>query len=50
MLGESLLGLVKSIHIHDPVVIADAKGRIKVDAEKIDPLGRLGAGEYVTFG
>ncbi|MCP4042918.1 MAG: flavin reductase family protein [Gammaproteobacteria bacterium] len=45
-----ILGLVKSIYIDDLVVTADAKGRIKVDAEKIDPLGRLGAGEYVTFG
>ncbi len=45
-----ILGLVKSVFVDDSLVTADAKGRIKVAAEKVDPLGRLGAGEYVTFG
>ena len=28
----------------------DDKGRTKVNAERVDPLGRLGASEYVSFG
>jgi hypothetical protein len=28
----------------------DAKGRRKIHADRIDPLGRLGASEYVSFG
>ena len=45
-----ILGEVKRIYVDDEVVTRDAKGRMKVDAAKVDPLGRLGASEYVTFG
>jgi hypothetical protein len=30
-------------------VTTDAKGRTKIDAARIDPLGRLGGGEYSTM-
>lgn len=36
--------------LDDGVVGEDEKGRLKVDAKALDPIGRLGGGEYVTFG
>lgn len=45
-----ILGRVQGIYIDDAVVHTNAKGRIKVDAAALDPLGRLGASEYATFG
>ena len=38
------------LYLDDSIVGEDAKGRLKVDAKALDPLGRLGGGEYVTFG
>ena len=38
------------LYLDDAVVTEDAKGRLKVDAKALDPLGRLGGGEYVSFG
>lgn len=37
---------VKQIYINDNVVDVDAKNRIKVHADKVNPLARLGGGEY----
>ncbi|GAB4351118.1 MAG: flavin reductase family protein [Gammaproteobacteria bacterium] len=45
-----ILGRVNGIHIDDAIVSVNEKGRLKVDAAALDPLGRLGASEYVTFG
>jgi flavin reductase (DIM6/NTAB) family NADH-FMN oxidoreductase RutF len=45
-----ILGRVRSIYVDDAVLSSDDRGRIRVAAEKVDPLGRLGADEYVTFG
>jgi flavin reductase (DIM6/NTAB) family NADH-FMN oxidoreductase RutF len=45
-----ILGRVEQIFVEEGVVVRDAKGRPKVAAERVDPLGRLGADEYVTFG
>ena len=45
-----ILGLIKQIYVDDAVVQADPQGRLKVAAERVDPLGRLGADQYVTFG
>jgi flavin reductase (DIM6/NTAB) family NADH-FMN oxidoreductase RutF len=45
-----ILGRVRHIHVDDGVTVRDGKGRLKVDAAKVDPLGRLGASEYVSFG
>ena len=45
-----VFGKVRSIYVADGVVSTDDKGRLKVYADKVDPIGRLGASEYVTFG
>ena len=45
-----VLGKVRGIHIDDGVVGKDEKGRLRVDAGLVDPIGRLGASEYVSFG
>ena len=41
---------LKHLYVADEVVGEDAKGRLKVLGDKVDPLGRLGGGEYVTAG
>lgn len=41
---------VTDIWLDDSIVDTDAKGRIRVDAEALDAIGRLGGGEYVTAG
>ncbi|MBF0142688.1 MAG: flavin reductase family protein [Magnetococcales bacterium] len=49
--GQSLiLGEVKSLFVDDDAVVLDAKGRVRILAEGLEPLGRLGVGEYVAFG
>ena len=45
-----ILGEVKGIFVDDSAIGEDAKGRIKIMADKINPLGRLGASEYVSVG
>jgi len=45
-----LFGQVHSIFIDDAVARHDPQGRIKVDNEQLDPLGRLGASEYLVRG
>lgn len=45
-----VLGQVHRIFVDDAVVGEDAKGRTKIHADRIRPVGRLGASEYVTFG
>ncbi len=45
-----VLARVSDVWLDDEIVTEDAKGRIKVDAKALDPLGRLGGGEYVTAG
>jgi len=47
---DFIFGRVTDLYVDDQVVGKDAKGRIKIMADKVDPLGRLGGGEYVTFG
>ncbi len=41
---------VEAIHIDDDVINLDDKGRVKVLAEKVNPLSRLGAAEYANLG
>ena len=41
---------VEAIHIDDDVINLDNKGRVKVLAEKVNPLSRLGAAEYANLG
>jgi flavin reductase (DIM6/NTAB) family NADH-FMN oxidoreductase RutF len=38
------------IYLDDGIVGEDSKGRLKVLADKLDPIGRLGGGEYVMAG
>ena len=51
-IGRQLLVFARltDLWLDDAVVGEDAKGRLKVDARALDPIGRLGGGEYVTFG
>jgi flavin reductase (DIM6/NTAB) family NADH-FMN oxidoreductase RutF len=53
-LGDSpqsvIFGLIHQVYINDAVIGEDAKGRMKVLADKVKPIGRMGAGEYVSFG
>jgi len=44
-----LLGLVKALYVDDAAVTTDTKGRTKIDATRLDPLGRLGGSEYSTM-
>lgn len=37
---------IKQIYISDDTSIQDAKGRLKIEANKVAPLARLGGGEY----
>ncbi len=41
---------IKDIYISDHAVSEDDKGRVKVDAAAINPLSRLGANQYASFG
>ena len=45
-----IYGKVNSIFIDDAVISVNDKGRIKVHAEKVMPISRLGAGEYMAAG
>lgn len=45
-----LLGKIKALYLDDKVTYQDAKQRLKVDADALQPLGRLGADEYMRFG
>lgn len=38
------------VYLDDDIVGEDSKGRLKVLANKLDPIGRLGGGEYVMAG
>ena len=40
---------VKQIYINDSVINIDENKRIKVHADKVNPLARLGGGEYATI-
>ena len=40
---------IKQIYINENVIDIDEKQRIKVHADKIKPLARLGGGEYTTI-
>ena len=41
---------ILSIYINDSACAKDEKGRLSVDAMKINPLARLGANQYATLG
>jgi flavin reductase (DIM6/NTAB) family NADH-FMN oxidoreductase RutF len=49
--GQKLIfGEVMAVHIDDRVCTQDDAGRLKIIAKKVNPLLRLGAGEYGTLG
>ena len=45
-----ILGRVKGVYVDDQVTSRDAKGRLKIHADRIDPIARLGADEYMYCG
>lgn len=45
-----LFGRVEAIYVDDAIVSTDAKGRQKIHADRLDPVCRLGAGEYALLG
>ena len=45
-----ILGEVKAVYLDDAIVSQDEKGRLKVHADRLDPVSRLGPEEYATFG
>ena len=51
-IGHQWLGFLEltSLYLDDEAVGSDSKGRLKVLADKVDPIGRLGGGEYVLAG
>lgn len=45
-----ILGEVKAIYLDDEAVSRDHKGRLKVHADRLDPVSRLGPEEYAALG
>ena len=45
-----IYGKVNHIHIDDDITSTGEKGRLKVHADKLEPVARLGADEYMSFG
>jgi flavin reductase (DIM6/NTAB) family NADH-FMN oxidoreductase RutF len=45
-----ILGRVGRIYLDDSLTAADGKGRLRVDAAKLDPLARLGPDQYLVGG
>lgn len=45
-----IFGEIESVYVADDCVEVNEKGRIKIHADCVEPLARLGAGEYATFG
>lgn len=52
MIGRQaiIFARVTDLYVDDAVCGKDAKGRLKVIADAVDPIGRLGGGEYLTAG
>lgn len=52
MIKDQWLAFLELTHLYldDNIVGEDQKGRLKVLADKLDPIGRLGGGEYVMAG
>lgn len=45
-----ILAEVKSIYVDDTAIVKDENGRIKIQAQAIDPISRLGGNEYGLLG
>ena len=49
--GQAVIyGEIKSIYLDDDITTEDDKGRIKVQVDKLQPISRLGASEYMEPG
>ncbi|MCW8847611.1 MAG: flavin reductase family protein, partial [Sedimenticola sp.] len=45
-----IFGRLTHLYMDDAVAETDAKGRLKIHADRLNPLGRLGAREYFAGG
>ena len=45
-----ILGQIQAVYIADEIVSNDANGQPRVDADKLDPLARLGGIDFTTIG
>ena len=45
-----IYGKVKYLYIDDEITSTNDKGRLKVHADRLEPISRLGANEYMSFG
>jgi flavin reductase (DIM6/NTAB) family NADH-FMN oxidoreductase RutF len=45
-----ILGRVNRLYVDDGLIVDDAKGRTRIDLRRLDPLARLGAGQYARLG
>jgi flavin reductase (DIM6/NTAB) family NADH-FMN oxidoreductase RutF len=45
-----LFAEIREIYVADDCVEINAQGRLKIHADKVQPLSRLGAGQYASFG
>lgn len=45
-----IFGRVHTLYVDDGVCSVSEEGRLKVHAERLNPIGRLGANEYLQFG
>ena len=45
-----IYGQIQSISINDHLIVPNAKGRLQIDAKKLDPLARLGGSFYGSLG
>ena len=45
-----IFGEITAIYLDDGCAEINEKGRLKVHADQVEPLARLGAGEYASFG
>lgn len=45
-----IFGRLTHLYVEDGVAEQDSRGRLKIHADRLDPLGRLGAREYISGG
>jgi flavin reductase (DIM6/NTAB) family NADH-FMN oxidoreductase RutF len=45
-----IFGQVEGLYVDDQIVSEAESGRLTVHADRVDPVGRLGADEYASFG
>lgn len=52
MINQQWIGFLEltDLYLADEILGKDAKGRMKIKADELDPLGRLGGGEYFGAG